>query len=123
MIPVAFASQDGLHVNQHFGWAKQFWLYKVGKEGAEFVKVIESGDEPEGEEEKLNYKIDTIKEASILYCSQIGPTASKMVQAARIYPVRCAEDETIEQAISKIQDLLNGTTPPWLARIYHQTLQ
>lgn len=123
MIRIAFASQDGVHVNQHFGWAKQFWLYRVGPDAAELVKVIDSADEPDDEVAKLTYKIGTIGEAQILYCSQIGPKASTMVQAARIYPVRCAEDETIVSAIGKLQGLLTGSTPPWLARIYHTSLQ
>jgi nitrogen fixation protein NifX len=120
---VAFASTDKEHINQHFGWSKKFQLFEIDKENYSFLHEIDSSEEPEEEVAKLNYKIETIKEADIMYCTQIGPKASQMVQAAKIYPVRAVENEDILMAISKIQDLLNGNPPPWLLRIYHNSQQ
>ena len=120
---IAFASTDKVHINQHFGWSKVFQLFEIDKERAEFLYEIESSQDPEEEVAKLNYKIATIKEADILYCSQIGPKASQMVQAAKIYPVRAREEDTIEDAIVKIQELLMTNPPPWLLRIYHTAEQ
>ena len=117
---IAFASTEGELVDQHFGWSKKFYLYKVDKEGYEFLNEIDSSNEPEGEKEKLDYKIGTISEADIMYCTQIGPTASKMIQSSGVHPVRVAEGEKITDAISKMQDMLNDNTPPWLLRIFHK---
>ncbi|MEA1920070.1 MAG: NifB/NifX family molybdenum-iron cluster-binding protein [Campylobacterota bacterium] len=117
---IAFASDDGITINQHFGWSKIFYLYHVDKERASLLKTLDSSEEPEGEKEKLNYKIGTISEADIMYCTQIGPTASKMVQAARIHPARVAEGEKIDDAIAKLQEMLHTNPPPWLLRIYHK---
>ncbi|MFZ3053204.1 MAG: NifB/NifX family molybdenum-iron cluster-binding protein [Sulfuricurvum sp.] len=117
---IAFASSDGISVNQHFGWSKSFELYRVTSETAEFIKTLDSSqDAIEDEHEKLAYKIGTVKEADIMFCSQIGPTASKMVLASKIYPMRSAENELIEEAIKKLQELLLGNPPPWLLRIVH----
>lgn len=117
---IAFASSSGEAVDQHFGWSKKFYLYKVSKEESELLGVIDSSEEPEGEKEKLNYKIGTINEADIMYCTQIGPTASKMVQAAGIHPVRVAEGENIAEAIAKLQEMLAENPPMWLLRIFHK---
>jgi len=117
---IAFASSIGEIIDQHFGWAKQFYLYEVDKESATLLKVIDSSNEPEGEKEKLNYKIGTIDEADIMYCTQIGPTASKMIQAAGVHPVRVAEGEELQGAIVKLQEMLNDAPPPWLLRIYYK---
>ena len=117
---IAFASSDGEKVDQHFGWSKSFYLYNVDTEKAEFIRVIDSSEEPEGEEEKLNYKISTIKAADIMYCTQIGPTASKMVQSSGIHPVKVAEGEKIDDALSKLQLMLSSEPPMWLLRIYHK---
>ncbi|OHE10914.1 MAG: hypothetical protein A2513_01080 [Sulfurimonas sp. RIFOXYD12_FULL_33_39] len=117
---VAFASSDGECINQHFGWSKSFYLYRVSKDSAEFLEVIDASQEPQGEKEKLDYKIDTLKEADIMYCNQIGPTASKMIQSAGIHPVRVADGENIAEAILKLQDLLKDAPAPWLLRIYHK---
>lgn len=119
---IAFASSDGIHVNQHFGWSKQFELYRVEGQSAEYLKTLDSSEDGiEDEHEKLAYKIGTVKEADIMFCSQIGPTASKLVLSAKIYPMRSAENERIDEAIKKLQELLSGNPPPWLQRIVHTT--
>lgn len=118
---IAFASSSGEFIDQHFGWSKLFYLYSVSKNSAEFLKVIDSSMELEGEKEKLNYKIDTIKEADIMYCTQIGPTASKIIQSSGVYPVRASEGEKIADAILKLQDMLKDAPAPWLLRIYHKS--
>lgn len=120
---IAFASSDGAVIDQHFGWSKTFYLFKVGKEVSTFLKSIDSSEEPEEEKAKLTYKIGTIEEADIMYCTQIGPTASKMVQASGIHPVRVAEGETIADAIAKIQQMFQDNPPMWLLRIFHKAEQ
>lgn len=117
---IAFASSDGVTVNQHFGWSKSFELYRITAESSEFVKTLDSSqDAIEDEHEKLAYKISTVKEADIMYCSQIGPTASKMVLASKIYPMRSGENDRIDETIVKLQELLSNNPPPWLQRIVH----
>lgn len=119
---IAFASSDGIHVNQHFGWSKSFELYRITAEDAEYVKTLDSSqDEIADEHEKLAYKIGTVKEADIMYCSQIGPTASKMVLSENIHPMRAGENDRIDETIQKLQELLLGNPPPWLLRVVHTT--
>lgn len=119
---IAFASSDGVSVNQHFGWSKSFELYRISAESAEYIKTLDSSqDDIADEHEKLAYKISTIQEADILYCSQIGPTASKMVLASKIYPMRSGENDRIDETIVKLQELLSGNPPPWLQRVVHTT--
>jgi nitrogen fixation protein NifX len=118
---IAFASSTGEKVDQHFGWSKTFYLYDVDRDGATLLRTIDSSEEPEEEVAKLNYKIGTIEEADIMYCTQIGPKASKMVQAAGIHPVRVAEGEDLAGAIGKLQEMLNTQPPIWLMRIFHKS--
>jgi nitrogen fixation protein NifX len=118
---IAFASSEGKLIDQHFGWSKKFYLYQVDEYTSKFINEIESSDEPEEEKAKLEYKIGTIDDADIMYCTQIGPTASKMVQSAGIHPVRVQEGEVIAEAISNLQEMLNSGNPPmWLLRMFHK---
>ncbi len=117
---IAFASSDAESVNCHFGHSKSFYLYAVGKNSSQFLGLIDTSQEPEDEKEKLEYKIAKIANADLMYCTQIGPTASKMIQAAGVHPVRVAEGENIVAAIMKLQEMLNDAPPPWLLRIYHR---
>jgi len=117
---IAFASSTGEKIDQHFGWSKQFYLYEVNEQSASLLKVIDSSEEPEEEVAKLTYKIGTIEDADIMYCTQIGPKASKMVQASGIHPVRVAEGEDLQEAISNVQKMLADQPPMWLLRIFHK---
>lgn len=117
---IAFASSTGEAIDQHFGWSKNFYLYKVDKEGAELLSIIDATTEIEDEHEKLSYKIGVLEEADIMYCTQIGPKASKMVQAAGIHPVRVAEGEKMESAIGQLHSMLAENPPMWLLRIFHK---
>lgn len=117
---VVFASSDGIRIDQHFGWSKSFELYRITAENAQYIRTLESSqDDIADEHEKLAYKIGTIKEADILYCTQIGPTASQMVLAEKIHPIRVAENDRIDVTIQKMQELLLGNPPPWLLRLLH----
>ncbi len=118
---IAFASSTGEAIDQHFGWSKNFYLYRVDKESSELLGIIDATTDIEDEHEKLSYKIDTIEDADIMYCTQIGPKASKMVQAAGIHPVRVAEGEQLSNAISQLQAMLADNPPMWLLRIYHKS--
>ena len=118
---VAFASSSGEAIDQHFGWSKSFYIYKVDKESIEFLEVVDSSEEPEGEQEKLNYKIKTLGSSDIMYCTQIGPTASKMVQSSGIHPAKVAEGQSVQEALMQLQDLLNSNPPLWLQRIFHKS--
>ena len=117
---VAFASGSGESIDQHFGWSKSFYLYEIDDSTSNFVKVLDSSKEPEEEKAKLNYKIGTLEDADIVYCTQIGPTASKMVQAAGIHPARVSEGEKISDAIEQLQGMLKDNPPIWLLRIFHK---
>jgi nitrogen fixation protein NifX len=119
---IAFASSDGIHIDQHFGWSKSFELYRVSPESAEYVKTLDSSEDALADEhEKLAYKIGTVREADIMYCSQIGPTASKMVLAEKIHPMRSGENDRIDETIQKMQELLLTNPPLWLLRIQNNS--
>ena len=117
---IAFASSTGDAVDQHFGWSKNFYLYRVDKEKATLLDVIDATTDIEDEHEKLSYKIGVLEETDIMYCTQIGPKASKMVQAAGIHPVRVAEGEKMENAIGQLHSMLAENPPMWLLRIFHK---
>ena len=115
-----FASSDGIRIDQHFGWSKSFELYRITADNAEYLKTLDSSqDAIADEQEKLTYKIGTIKEADVLYCTQIGPKASQMVLAEKIHPIRVGENDRIDETIQKMQELLLGNPPPWLLRLLH----
>lgn len=113
---ISFASTDGVHVNQHFGWCDTFYMYEVNEEGYHFIKELDASLKLEDEIDKLEYKINSLEDSDIVCVLQIGSKASTMVQKSGIYPMS-SNEENIEYVITKIQKMMRENPPLWLKRI------
>jgi len=114
---IAFASKDNIHINQHFGWAKEFYIYEIKGDSFTFIKSVDSSIEIEDEIEKLNYKIECCEGCDILYVQQIGPKASLMVKASKIFPMQSSsENEKIEDILNKLIKMKENP-PIWMRRL------
>ena len=114
---IAFASTDDIHVNQHFGWCKEFTIYELIGENYNFLKKVDSSIEIEDEVDKLTYKIECLESSDMLIVQQIGPKASRMVQACGIFPMQTSnENEKIEELLHKLINMKQNP-PIWMKRI------
>ncbi|WP_419770953.1 MAG: NifB/NifX family molybdenum-iron cluster-binding protein [Candidatus Marinarcus sp.] len=114
---IAFATTDNIHVNQHFGWCKEFYIYEIIENDYNFVKSVDSSIEIEDEVDKLTYKIECLEDSDILYVQQIGPKASRMVQASGVFPMQASsENEKIEDILKKIIKM-KANPPLWMKRL------
>lgn len=115
---VAFATQDNVHINAHFGWAKQVDIYDVSAEGYNFLNTVEFGGvlKEDGNENKLVPKINAVADCTIIYVSAIGGSAASLLLQHQITPLK-AENQN-----DRITDVLNilvktlGNPPPWLRK-------
>lgn len=117
---VAFASKDNIHVNEHFGWCKEFHIYEIKGDSYTFIKSVDSSIEIEDEIDKLTYKIECIEGCDILYVQQIGPKASMMVKSAKVFPMQASkENEVIEDVLKKLIEMQENP-PIWMRRLIAQ---
>lgn len=115
---VAFATEDGSHVDAHFGWAKSIAVYDVTPDGYCFVTAFEfAGNlQEDGNEDKLLPKLEALQDCAILYVAAIGGSAAARVVAKNIHPVKVAETQSIDDILLRLQTVLSGTPPPWLRK-------
>jgi len=115
---VAFATEDGKHVDAHFGWSKSIAIYDVLPEDYRFVESIEfvGGLVEDGNEDKLAPKLAAIEDCAILYVAAIGGSAAARVVSKGIHPIKVAETQEIEGILVQLQKVLGGTPPPWLRK-------
>lgn len=115
---IAFATQDLQRVDAHFGWAKNIAVYDIGTEGYHFVETfVFDGDlQEDGNEDKLAPKIEAIRDCAILYVAAIGGSGAARVVANKIHPVKVNQPEPILDILDKLQEVVNGTPPPWLRK-------
>ncbi|MGF1485690.1 MAG: nitrogen fixation protein NifX [Prochloraceae cyanobacterium] len=117
---VAFTTRDKVHINAHFGSAKQIDVYDVNTEGYNFAKTLEfNGNlERDGNEDKLVPKIEALSDCTIVYVSAIGGSAAARLINSRITPIKArSEADKIEEILSNLVKTLKGNPPPWLRKV------
>lgn len=113
---VAFTSSDGETVDQHFGMASEYCIFEVGPDRAELLgrvsPLVTEGDE----EDRTAARANAVAGCAIVCTVQIGgPAAAKLV-ARRIHPMKTGAEVPIAEIVSKLQQVLRGTPPPWLRK-------
>ena len=116
---VAFATQDLVRIDAHFGWAKNLAIYDLTVDGWALDKVESfDGDlKEDGDEDKLAPKLAALAGVSILVVAAIGGSGAARVVAQNIHPMKVSEPEPIEGMLAKLQAVLKGTPPPWLRKV------
>lgn len=120
---VAIATDDLEHLNAHFGSARKFAIYEVWKTGHRFVAAHEFADvtaqkgRHDDQDDRISPKIAALDGCALLFALAIGgPSAAKVVRAG-IHPIKRKAPEPIADVLAQVQEMLNGTPPPFLRKI------
>lgn len=115
---VAFASQEGDIVDQHFGSAQAFYLYAINGASAELVAHKGFGyEKKDGNEDKLKPKMTWLVGADVVYCGSIGGSATRQLISLGINPIQVTGGPDVEELIEGLQTQLQGEPEPWLVNI------
>ena len=118
---VAFASQDGDMVDEHFGSAQAFYVYDIHPDRADLIGSIQFAREAkDGNEDKLKPKLAWLTGSDVVYCASIGGSATRQLIAMGITPMKVNEGPDVSELIEAIQAQLNGAMEFWLANILKQ---
>ncbi len=116
---VAFASQDGIHIDAHFGWSPLLEIYRVSPLGYEHHQSIAFPPAREdGDEDKLTPRINAVRACTLLYVAAIGGSAAARLIHHKVTPIRAPkENEAITDLLDRLVVMLQGTPPPWLRKV------
>ncbi len=107
-IRVACASRGGERVDGHFGSCRRFLVYRVS---ADEIRLIDSRPAEDADRAGL------IEDCHILYIQSIGgPAAAKVVKAG-VLPIKVLEGGEAPEVLARLQKVLAGSPPPWLAKV------
>ncbi len=125
---IAFATTDGITVDEHFGRAGLFSVYEISPAGFEFVEqrrfadgrdnaVEESrGNELEHDNVMRN-KVEQLCDCKIIYFTNIGsPSAARLVNKG-LMPIKVKQEVPIDQELEKLLTTIQNSPPPWLKRL------
>ncbi|MDA8157684.1 MAG: nitrogen fixation protein NifX [Deltaproteobacteria bacterium] len=113
---VGFATNDNILINDHFGWAKNFAIYEINKDGFKFLENRYFEEEVE-ELNKIDKKIEGLRDLKIIFVESIGGTAAARVVKSGIHPVKSKPNDKIEAVMEELQAVLSKNPPPWLKKI------
>ncbi|MEM8777611.1 MAG: nitrogen fixation protein NifX [Cyanobacteria bacterium P01_G01_bin.49] len=123
---VAFTTSDNVHVNAHFGWAKNIDLYDVSPNGFDFVNTLEFGGDlkEDGNEDKLTPKLEALDGCTLLYVSAIGGGAAARLIRKNVTPIKARTDQDkIDEILHELVKTLKGNPPPWLRKVLQKETQ
>jgi nitrogen fixation protein NifX len=121
-IKVAFATSDMVHVNQHFGSAKSFAVYKVNPKQTALMEAAQFGElSQDGNEDKLSVKLQLLDGCAAVYCQAVGASAIKQIIANGIQPIKVHEGSTIQSLLADLQAEMSSGPSSWLAKAINQT--
>ncbi|MEG3639828.1 nitrogenase cofactor biosynthesis protein NifB [Magnetococcus sp. PR-3] len=110
---IAITSEDGVTINQHFGHAKRFLVYRASATGVTFLEERDAsrychGDQQCGEKESaLELALNSLNDCEAILCERIGFMPWQSLEEAGIQPVNKFAGEVIEDALKAYcQDLL-----------------
>jgi nitrogen fixation protein NifX len=125
---VAFATTDGMHVDEHFGRAGKFSLYEFAKDGYVCLGLREfsEGRDKAVEATKgmgaahdlaVEEKVEKLSDCRIIYLTAIGgPSAARLARKG-IMPVKVAEGAVIEELAEGLMATILMSPPPWLRKL------
>ncbi|QNP28137.1 nitrogen fixation protein NifX [Cylindrospermopsis curvispora] len=118
-VKIAFTTSDRIHVNAHFGWAKEIDVYEISDQGYEFRETLKfDGDlKEDGNEDKITPKLEALHDCTIVYVLAIGGSAAARLIKHGVTPVKAkSEEEEIAEILNKLVQTLKGNPPPWLRK-------
>jgi nitrogen fixation protein NifX len=120
-VKVAFASSDRTRVDQHFGAALGFAIYRVGPGGYSLLEVAEFDRlDMDGNEDKLGAKIDALEGCVAVYCQAIGASAIAKLRARGVQPIKVAPETQVSSLLHALKRELRDGPSAWLQRAIEQ---
>ena len=118
MLKVAFATDDRVAVNQHFGAAVGFAIFALDGERAQLVQVAEFAAEAmDGNENKLAEKIAALSGCAAVYCLAVGGSAVRQLLASGIQPMRLEDETSIESLLTLLRKAIREGGVPWIDKL------
>lgn len=101
---VAFATDNGLEVNQHFGSCRRFDFYTVSPEAV--MRQGESGFPPtreDGNEDKLDVRLAALSGCGLIFCAAVGGGAVRQLLQAGVKPVLVPTGSAIPVLLEEVR--------------------
>jgi len=116
-LQVAFASSALTAVDEHFGSATRFAIYRVSAAGSDLINLARFDTVAhDGNESKLPAKIAALQGCSAVFCQAVGGSAVRQLIAAGIQPLKVDQHATIAETLTFLRAEIERATTPWVVK-------
>jgi len=124
---IAFATSDGINVDEHFGRAGVFAVYEITEDGYRFLEIrkfsegrdkaiVETKGMGEVHEDRVQNKVDKLADCKIVYLTEIGgPSTARLIKKGMM-PIKVREIVSIQESLQKVMETIKKSPPPWLKK-------
>lgn len=124
---IAFATTDGINVDEHFGRAGSFAIYDLSRAGYNFLElrkfadgidqaVVGTREQGALHDEAVQDKVGRLADCRIVFMTEIGgPSAARLVKKG-IMPMKVKAVTPIEDSIRRLHESIVKSPPPWLRK-------
>lgn len=122
LLKVAFATSDGVQVDQHFGSAQSLVLYGVDMDQVRLLNACEFGAlNEDGNEDKLAAKLALLEGCIAVYCRACGASALRQLLDIGVQPVKVLDGANIPNLLASLQQEMREGPSSWLAKAIRRT--
>lgn len=115
-LSAALASNSGENLDGHFGSCLRYLIYQVSDSEIRLVD-IRSALEADYAEDRNAFRANLIKDCQVLYAVSIGGPVTCKVIRADVWPMKKTEGGPAGDVLQGVQVAMQGTPPPWPAKI------
>lgn len=100
---LAFASNDGRIVDEHFGAAARFHVFALEPDGPRPCAIINCITGEGHDDGRLAARIEALKACRVVFCTAIGQGALRQLRAAGVEAIRVPEGAPVAELLADWQ--------------------
>ena len=113
---VAFTTSTGVNVDEDFGTSTSFSIWDISPAEAYYVTSTAIQDQSTCKDDRMRVRAETLVGCTLVCTMGVnGPAAAKLA-ARNVQPIKVKKGTRVEAMIDKLQRMLRGTPPPWIAK-------
>lgn len=113
---VAFSTSTGVLIDQDFHAATRFSVWYVAADEACYAYSVPVRELERNRDDRISAKVHALQDCTIVCARTISAPAIAKMAANKIHPIKTGAPVSVEEMISRLQDVLRSNPAPWLRK-------
>jgi len=113
---VAFSTSTGILIDQDFHATTRFSVWYIGADEACYAYSVPVKELERSRDDRISAKVKALRDCTIVCAKTISGPAIAKLAASKIHPIKTGDPVSVEEMISRLQDVLRRNPAPWLRK-------